>query len=79
MQEWYALVASSEFFFYDPQNESMAEQLRERVRFFKEQGKERDFFFVPDPKWLDSKYPEQAKRVKRPCVALVSTDKMWIV
>ncbi|KAL6762336.1 hypothetical protein V8C86DRAFT_1784739, partial [Haematococcus lacustris] len=79
LQEWYALVASAEFFFNDAQNESLAEQLRERVRFFKEQGKERDFHFVPEPKWLDAKYPEQAKKVKRPCVALVSTDKNWIV
>lgn len=34
-QQFYALVASAEFFFNDVQNESIAEQLRERVRFFK--------------------------------------------
>jgi hypothetical protein len=78
-QEWYALVASADFFFNDPQNESMAEQLRERVRFFGEQNRERDFYFVPEPKWLDAQYPELAKKVKRPCVALVSTDKNWIM
>jgi hypothetical protein len=33
---------------------------------------------VPEPKWLDSKYPNEAKQVRRPCVALVSTDDMWI-
>ncbi|PNW74609.1 hypothetical protein CHLRE_12g490500v5 [Chlamydomonas reinhardtii] len=76
--EYYALVCNAEWFFMDPQNESVAEQLREKVRFFKEQNKERDFFIVPNPKWLDAKFPEQAKQVKRPCVALVSTDKMWI-
>eukprot|EP00195_Chlamydomonas_chlamydogama_P005944 CAMPEP_0202906886 /NCGR_PEP_ID=MMETSP1392-20130828/40604_1 /ASSEMBLY_ACC=CAM_ASM_000868 /TAXON_ID=225041 /ORGANISM="Chlamydomonas chlamydogama, Strain SAG 11-48b" /LENGTH=222 /DNA_ID=CAMNT_0049595567 /DNA_START=101 /DNA_END=770 /DNA_ORIENTATION=+ len=78
-KEWYALVANAEFMFNDVQNESMAEQLRERVRFFKEQNRPIDFFFVPEPKWLDTKFPEQAKQVKRPCVALVSTDKQWIV
>jgi hypothetical protein len=78
-QEWYALVASADFFFNDPQNESMAEQLRERVRFFGEQNRERDFYIVPEPKWLDAQYPELAKKVKRPCVALVSTDKNWIM
>lgn len=77
-QEWYALVASAEFFFCDPQNESLAEQLRERVRFFKEQNKELDFYIVPNPTWLDAKFPKEAKQVKRPCVALVGTDKMWI-
>lgn len=73
------MVASSEFFFNDPQNESLAEQLRERVRYFKEIKREVDFFLVPEPKWLDAKYPEQAKAIKRPCVALMSTDKTWIV
>lgn len=77
-QVWYALVANAEFFFADPQNESVAEQLRERVRFFKEQNKEIDFYIVPNPTWLDTKYPAEAKQVRRPCVALVSTDKLWI-
>ncbi len=72
-------MASADFFFNDPQNESLAEQLRERVRFFKEQGRDQDFYIVPEPKWLEAKYPEQAKKVKKPAVALVSTDKNWIV
>lgn len=71
-------MANAEFFFNDPQNESLAEQLRERVRYFKEINREVDFYLVPEPKWL-AKYPEQAKKVQRPCVALVSTDKAWIV
>jgi hypothetical protein len=78
-QEWYALVASADFYFNDVQNESLAEQLRERVRFYGEQKREVDFFFVPEPKWLAAKYPEDAKKIKSPAVALVSTDKMWIV
>ena len=41
-------------------------------------GRDVDFWLVPEPKWLDAKYPEQAKRVGRPCVALVSTDATWI-
>lgn len=77
-QQWYGIVASAEFFFCDPQNESVAEQLRERVRYFKEQGKDADFYMVPNPQWLEAKYPNESKQVKRPCVALVSTDKMWI-
>lgn len=35
-QDWYALLASAEFFFNDAQNEQMAENLRERVRYLTE-------------------------------------------
>lgn len=76
-QEWHALVCNSDFFFNDVQNESVAEQLRERVRFFKETGREIDFYIVPEPVFLDKKFPDVAKQVKRPCVALVSSDKTW--
>lgn len=72
------MVAYAEFFFNDPQNESLAEQLRERVRYFKEINREIDFYIVPEPRWLDQKYPEQAKMVRRPCAAIMSTDKSWI-
>jgi hypothetical protein len=70
-------VANAEFFINDVQNESLAEQLRERVRFLKEKDEEADFYLIPNPKWLDAKFPKEAKLVKRPCMALVSTDKMW--
>ena len=76
-QTYYALVANAEFFVNDVQNESLAEQLRERVRFLKEKDQPADFYFVPNPVWLDAKFPTEAKMVKRPCMALVSTDKMW--
>jgi hypothetical protein len=47
-------------------------------RYFQEQGRELDFFLVANPTWLDAKFPAQAKQVKRPCMALVSSDKQWI-
>jgi hypothetical protein len=75
--EWFALVANAEFYFNDVQNEALAEQLRELKRYYEEIGRELDFFFVSEPEWLQ-KFPDDAKRVKRPCVALVSTDKTWI-
>ncbi|KAG2492075.1 hypothetical protein HYH03_009571 [Edaphochlamys debaryana] len=75
-EEWFALVCNAEWFYMDPQNESVAEQLRERVRYFKEQGKEGDFYLVPNPAWLESKIGD--KKVKKPAVALISTDKLWI-
>ena len=37
LQEWYACVASAEFFFNDVQNEPFAEQLREKKRWYDEQ------------------------------------------
>lgn len=74
--EWFALVARAEFFFNDVQNEALAEQLRELKRYYEENGRPLDFFFVSEPAWL-AKYQE-AVSVKRPCVALVSTDKQWI-
>ncbi|GAB4818846.1 hypothetical protein N2152v2_005892 [Parachlorella kessleri] len=78
-QEWYACVASAEFFYNDVQNEPFAEQLREKKRWFEEQDKELDFYLVSQPAWLESKFPEEAKRVSKPAVALVSTDPTWIL
>ena len=75
---WYALVANAEFMLHDVQNEAFAEQLRERVRLFGEKDRKQDFFLVCEPAWLDARFPQEAKRVGRPCVALVSTDKIWI-
>lgn len=71
-----ALVANAEFYFNDPQNEALAEQVRELKRYYEEIGRDIDFFFVSEPAWLD-KFPE-SKKVGRPCVALVSTDKTWM-
>ena len=63
---------------HDVQNESLAEQLREKVRHYGIKGHEVDFFLVPEPEWLDACYPEKAKRIGRPCVALVSPDHVWM-
>jgi hypothetical protein len=48
------------------------------LRYFKEINRPIDFYLVPNPTWLDSKFPQQAKQVKRPCMALVSTDEQWM-
>ncbi len=71
-------MANAEFMLHDVQNEAFPEQLRERKRLYGELQRPLDFFLVCDPTWLDAKGGAEAKRVKRPCVALVSTDKMWI-
>lgn len=75
---WHAVVANADFMLHDVQNESFAEQLRERKRLFQDKNKPIDFWLVSEPEWLDKKFPKEAKLVRRPCVALVSTDKIWI-
>lgn len=75
---WYSLVANAEFMLHDVQNEAFAEQLRERKRLYGEKDMKQDFFLVSEPTWLEKQFPEDVKKVKRPCVALVSTDKIWI-
>lgn len=72
------MIANANFMLHDVQNESFAEQLRERRRLFKEKNMPLDFWIVSEPAWLDQSFPEQAKKVKRPCVALVSTDEIWM-
>lgn len=76
-QGWHAIVANAQFMLHDVQNESFAEQLREKARLYQEQGKEIDFFLVSEPAWLDTAFPSQAKQVGRPCVALVCKNKTW--
>ena len=63
---------------HDVQNEAFAEQLRERRRLLLERDTDVNFFLVSEPAWLDELFADQAKQVRRPCVALISTDKQWI-
>jgi len=76
--KWYAVVANAQFMLHDVQNEAFPEQLRERRRLFGDKGKELDFFLVCEPGWLDASFPSEAKKVRRPAVALISTDATWI-
>lgn len=71
-------MASAEFMLHDVQNEAFAEQLRERRRLLLERDTEVNFFLVSEPAWLEEKFPDKAKQVRRPCVALISTDQQWI-
>jgi hypothetical protein len=71
-------VANAKFMLNDVQNESFAEQLREKTRFYREKEWPLDFFMVCEPKWLEKQHPEEAKKVGRPCVALVGKEESWI-
>lgn len=73
----YHFVAASDAFLRV--EEPLEEVLRERVRNYGEQGKEIDFWLVPQPRFLEA--PELAtlaSTVPRPAAAVVSTDEKFI-
>ena len=59
------------------EEEHFKELLFERLRYYGERSKEQDFWLVIEPKFLD-KFPNITKRLRRPAVALVSTNGPWI-
>jgi hypothetical protein len=73
--KYYFLVANAKFMLDD--EEHFQELMQERLRNFSERNKEQNFWLAIEPKFLD-KFPDIAKRLNRPAVALVSTDKVWI-
>ncbi|XP_072984437.1 protein YCF54, chloroplastic [Typha latifolia] len=72
---YYFVVANAKFML--DEEEHFKEQLDERLRLFGERKREQDFWLVIEPKFLD-KFPNITKRLKRPAVALVSTDGTWM-
>ncbi|KAJ8768841.1 hypothetical protein K2173_023745 [Erythroxylum novogranatense] len=73
--KYYFVVANAKFML--DEEEHFQEQLFERLRHYGERNKEQDFWLVIEPKFLD-KFPNIASRLKRPAVALVSTNGPWI-
>ncbi|CAI5499005.1 unnamed protein product [Closterium sp. Naga37s-1] len=72
----YHFVVANATFMLD-EEEHFQEQLKERLRWLEEKRTEQNFWLVFEPKFLEE-FPEIAKRVKTPAVALVSTDATWI-
>lgn len=73
----YHFIAASEAFL--TVEEPLEEVLRERVRYYGEQGKAIDFWLVKRPAFLDA--PELkavASAIPRPAAAVVSTDEKFI-
>ncbi|XP_061344892.1 uncharacterized protein LOC133290795 [Gastrolobium bilobum] len=73
--KYYFLVANAKFML--DEEEHFQEQLFERLRYYGERDKEQDFWLVIEPKFLD-RFPDITKRLRRPAVALVSTNGPWI-
>ncbi|MBE9222959.1 DUF2488 family protein [Cyanobacterium stanieri LEGE 03274] len=77
MATYYYIAASEKFLTSD--NENLHEVLDERHRFYKEQNKEIDFWFIKQPAFLEA--PELADvkaKCPQPSAAVVSFDKEWI-
>lgn len=73
--KYYFVVANAKFML--DEEEHFQELLFERLRNYGERNKEQDFWLVIEPKFLD-KFPNITKRLRRPAVALVSTNGPWI-
>ncbi|XP_043721404.1 uncharacterized protein LOC122668898 [Telopea speciosissima] len=74
-KKYFFVVANAKFML--DEEEHFKELLFERLRYYGERNKEQDFWLVIEPKFLD-KFPNISKRLKRPAVALVSTNGPWI-
>ncbi|KAM6578495.1 hypothetical protein CsatB_030332 [Cannabis sativa] len=74
-KKYYFVVANAKFML--DEEEHFKELMYERRRLFEERNMEQDFWLVIEPKFLD-KFPNITKRLKRPAVALVSTNGPWI-
>lgn len=73
--KYHFVVANAKFML--DEEEHFQEVMFERRRLFEERNMEQDFWLVIEPKFLD-KFPNITKRLKRPAVALVSTNGDWI-
>lgn len=73
--KYHFVVANAKFML--DEEEHFKELLFERLRNYGERSKERDFWLIVEPKFL-SKFPQISSRLKRPAVALVSTNAAWI-
>ncbi|MBF2034468.1 MAG: DUF2488 family protein [Leptolyngbyaceae cyanobacterium T60_A2020_046] len=75
-QRYYYLVASQRFLL---EEEPLDEVLKERIRHYREQEKEIDFWLVKQPAFLDSPELTEVKaKCPQPAAAIVSTDKTLI-
>ncbi|XP_044495181.1 uncharacterized protein LOC123218048 [Mangifera indica] len=73
--KYYFVVANAKFML--DEEEHFKELMFERLRNYGERDKEQDFWLLIEPKFLD-KFPNITKRLRRPAVALVSTNGPWI-
>ncbi|WP_330204693.1 MgPME-cyclase complex family protein [Cyanobacterium sp. DS4] len=77
MTTYYYLVASEKFLTSD--NENLHEVLEEKERDYKEKNKEKDFWFIKQPAFLDApEFKEIKAKCPQPTAAIVSLNEQWI-
>ncbi len=77
MQTYHYVLASRNFLL---EEEPLAEVLKERVRNYREQEKEIDFWLIEQPAFLNAPELAEAKaKCPQPAVAVVSTNAQFIV
>ena len=73
----YFFVAASEKFL--TVEEPLEEILKERIRNYQENNKEKDFWLLKNPSFLkSSKFVDLSKNIPSPPAAVISTDKKFI-
>ena len=73
MTTYYYVAASQKFLL---EEEPFEEVIEERIRNYKEQNKEIDFWFIKQPAFLDAPEMTEVKaRIPQPCAAVVTTHK----
>lgn len=76
MQTYYYILASQRFLL---EEEPLEEVLKERVRYYNEQGKEIDFWLVKQPAFLEAPQMAQIKaECPQPTAAIISTNSQFI-
>ena len=76
MTTYYYVLASQKFLL---EEEPFEEVIKERVRNYKEQNKEIDFWVVKQPAFLEAPEMSEAKaKCPQPSVAVISTNKQMI-
>lgn len=77
MTTYYYLVASEKFLTSD--NENLHEVLEEKERNYKEKNKEKDFWFIKQPAFLDApEFKEIKAKCPQPAAAILSLNEQWI-
>lgn len=77
MTTYYYLVASEKFLNSDSEN--LHEVLEERERDYKEKNREKDFWFIKQPAFLEApEFKEIKAKCPQPAAAIVSLNELWI-
>jgi len=75
MTKYYYVAASQKFLFED---EPFPEVIEERIRNYKEQNKELDFWFIKQPAFLESSEMANLKaKIPQPTAAVITTNEQF--